>query len=207
MIASGPYAILDVGAHLSAERAPETLERFAAAGIRTFQLRAKALDAGPFLELARACRVRAQAAGVTFIVNDRPDIAALAGADGVHLGQHDLAIVDVRAWLPAHMTIGVSCHSLDQVDIACVAGADHLGYGPVFNTPTKQNPDPVVGVDGLAAACARAGDRAVIAIGGIGLDDLPTIRGAGARAAAMIGALLGAADPTAAARAAVEAWR
>lgn len=203
---AGPYAIVDVGARLTTADAPAVLDALLGAGIVTVQLRAKGLDAGPLLALARRLRAQAHAAGATFVLNDRPDVAALAGADGVHLGQHDLSVADVRRWLPPGMIVGVSCHDLAQVERACGAGADYLGYGPVFATTSKADPDPVVGLDGLAAACMRAGAIPVVGIGGIGVDHLPAIRAAGARGAAMIGALGGAPDPAVAARAALEAW-
>lgn len=202
----GPYAIIDVGPRLPPTSAPRVLDAILAGGVRLVQLRAKDLDAGPFLALARALGATVRAAGGTFVVNDRPDVAALAGAHAVHLGQHDLSVADVRGWLPAGMMIGVSCHSPEQVDAARASGADYLGYGPVFATQSKRNPDPVVGLAGLTEACARAGSVPVVGIGGIGVGDLAAVRAAGARAAAMIGALAGADDPGAAARAAVEAW-
>ena len=203
---SGPYGIVDVAAGGEASHATALLDALLAGGIRIIQLRAKALPGGPLLALALDFRRRTSAAGALLVINDRPDVATLAEADAVHLGQDDLPIARVRAMVPSTLRIGGSCHSLAQVEAACAAGADYLGYGPVFPTRSKADPDPVVGLDGLTAACARAGDTPVVGIGGITLAQLSAVRAAGARSAAMIGALTQVPDPAAAAREAMARW-
>ena len=203
---SGPYGIVDVAEGTAPSATHVLLDALLAGGIRVIQLRAKALPGGPLLALAHHFRRHTRAASALLVINDRPDVATLAEADAVHLGQDDLPIERVRALVPPTLRIGVSCHSLAQVDAACAAGADYLGYGPVFPTSSKANPDPVVGLDGLAAACARAAATPVVGIGGITLAQLGAVRAAGARSAAMIGALAHAPDPTAAAREAVARW-
>src|SRR5438067_13263610 len=100
-------------------------------------------------ELRPLCRARA----ALFIVNDRLDVALAGGADGVHLGQDDLPLAAARRLAPPGFMIGVSTHDLAQARAAAAAGADYLGFGPVFATRSKGNPDPIVGLDGLAAAC------------------------------------------------------
>ena len=203
----GVYPILDVGPHLDAPRAPEAAAALLAGGARVLQLRAKALPGGELLALARVIRALTAGRGATFIVNDRPDVAVLAGADGVHLGQDDLPASAVRPWLPPGMILGVSCHDLGQARAAAEAGvANYIGYGPVFATGSKQNPDPVVGLEGLRAVREAHPALPVVAIGGLGREVLPALAGLGGAGAAMIAALLGAEDVEAATRAAVAAF-
>jgi thiamine-phosphate pyrophosphorylase len=138
---------------------------------------------------------------VAFIVNDRLDVALAAGADGVHLGQDDLPLAAARRVAPAGFVIGVSTHNLAQARAAVAGGADYLGFGPCFATATKENPDPVVGLDALAEVCRLPAP--VVAIGGITLDTVGAVARAGAAAAAIIGAVNAADDVTAAARTAI----
>src|SRR5690606_31187218 len=123
------------------------------------------------LAVARMARQITAAAGALLIVNDRLDVALAAGADGVHLGQDDLPLTDARA-VVAHLRsareasarrflIGISTHNRAQVLEAVRGGADYLGFGPVYATSTKINPDPVQGVDGLREAVAAAGSTPV----------------------------------------------
>ena len=145
-------------------------------------------------------------AGALLIINDRVDVALAVGADGVHLGQTDLPLADARALLGPRVLIGVSTHDVDQVRAAVAAGADYVGFGPVAATRTKLNPDKVVGIQGLAAACAVAGRVPVVAIGGITLADGPALVAAGASAACAISAVNAAPDVAAAGRALGAAW-
>lgn len=187
----GVYAIVDVTAGRPPDAATRLARELLEGGIRVIQLRAKALPARAFLALARELRELTRAAGAAFVVNDRPDIAVLAGAEAVHLGQDDLPAAAVRAWLPASIRIGVSCH--DPAQARAAAGvADYIGYGPVFATATKANPDPVVGVDGLRRIRSEHSELPVVAIGGIDLDRLAAVKSTGVEAAAMISALTGA---------------
>jgi thiamine-phosphate pyrophosphorylase len=180
----GIYAIVDVTADRPPERASRLARELVAGGVRTLQLRAKSLPARRFLELARELR----ALDAFLVINDRPDIAVLAGADAVHLGQDDLPPAAVRSWIPKEMKLGVSCHDPAQAS-AAAALADYIGYGPVFPTASKANPDPIVGVEGLAAIKIAHPALPVVAIGGIDLARLPSVKRAGADAAAMISAL------------------
>ena len=150
------------------------------------------------LALARALSAKCRAAGVPFVMNDRLDLALLADADGLHLGQDDLPIAEARRFFRG--PIGVSTHDLTQLARAIADGADLVGFGPVFATSTKKNPDPVVGLDGLASAC-RAANVPVVAIGGIDRERARLCFDAGAALVAAIGATCAAADPEAAARA------
>jgi thiamine-phosphate pyrophosphorylase len=134
-------------------------------------------------------------------VNDRLDVALAVGADVVHLGQDDLSLADARrlrieAGRP-DLSIGVSTHNHAQALAAATGGADYLGFGPIFGTGSKLNPDPIVGLDALAAVC-RDVSLPVVAIGGITLDTVGAVAQAGASAAALIAAVTSAPDPTAA---------
>lgn len=202
----GILPILDVGegALVDPAKALVSAEATFRGGATTIQLRAKNLSDRTVLELARALRLLADRYEVSFFLNDRPDLALLAKADGVHLGQNDLPAREVRAWLPENMAIGVSCHSVQDADRAVAEGvADYLGFGPVYATTTKLNPDPVVGLDGLSAAVARHPSVCFVGIGGLTLERLPAVRATGARCAAMISGLYSAEDIEARTREAV----
>jgi thiamine-phosphate pyrophosphorylase len=127
--------------------------------------------------------------GVMLIVNDRCDLVMASGAAGVHLGQEDLPPEAARKILPAAAVIGFSTHSLDQIRSAARLPVDYVGFGPVFPTRSKRNPSPLVGVAQLQAACRRS-RKPVVAIGGIGLAELPRVLQAGASSVAVISALM-----------------
>lgn len=168
------------------------------------QLRLK--DAPTAVVLAEAKRLRGEVGDALLIVNDRIDVALAAGADGVHLGQTDVPLAEARAIAGDALIIGISTHDLDQVAAAVAGGADYLGYGPVFPTATKDNPDPVQGVDALAAAVAAAAAVPVVAIGGISPERAAAVAATGCAAACAIAAVNRAADPPAAARAIAAAF-
>ncbi|MCK6549003.1 thiamine phosphate synthase [Myxococcota bacterium] len=191
--------IVDVGALVAPGDVPRVTRSLLAAGARWLQLRAKHATGRQLLTLAREVRRMTRDHGALFVLNDRPDIAVLADADGVHLGQSDLPARDVRPWLPASMFIGVSCHSPRDVEEVQREGlARYVGYGPIFATATKRDHEPVVGVDGLAAITRAHPGLHVVAIGGLQEAHVPAIARAGAGSAAMISALLSCADPGAA---------
>ncbi|MBP6630570.1 MAG: thiamine phosphate synthase [Kofleriaceae bacterium] len=206
----GAYAILDRDDAALAE----VLVARAAGGARVLQVRLKPVH-GPapstaaLLAVARMAREVTRRHGAALVINDRLDLAVLVGADGVHLGQDDLPLADARVLLATAglpMWIGVSTHDADQVRAAIAGGADYLGYGPVFATTTKANPDRVQGLPALAAAVALAGAVPVVAIGGVTPAHGPALAGAGAAAAAAISAITDAPDPAAAVRALAAAW-
>lgn len=195
----GLYAIVDPDA--CGTRDPiEVARAILRGGAAALQLRAKRMDEPARERLGRALREVCAQAGVPFYVNDLPQLARRLGADGVHLGQDDAGISDARAIVGLEAAIGVSTHSLAQALEAEQAGADLIGFGPVFPTHSKDNPDPVVGLPGLAQACACVAIP-IVAIGGIDTHNAREVAAAGAPLAAAIGALCGAADPEAAARA------
>lgn len=181
----------------------------AGAGARVLQVRLKPATTREILAAARMARRVTRELGALLVINDRLDVALAVDADAVHLGQDDLTLADARGALGARgasMMIGVSTHDLAQVRAAVRAGADYLGFGPVFATATKENPDPVVGVDGLAAAVAEAGGTPVVAIGGVTVESAAALHRAGAAAACAIGAVNRAADPAAAGQALGAPW-
>jgi len=172
-------------------------------GACAVQLRVKRGSTRAFVELARAL---VAAVAVPFIVNDRLDVALVAGAAGVHLGQDDLPLAAARRAAPG-LLIGVSTHDPQQAAEAARAGADYLGFGPIFATATKDNPDPVQGLEGLALAVQAAGSVPVVAIGGITPAHAAAIAATGAAAACAISAVNGAPDVASAARVIATAFR
>ncbi len=188
------YAILDVDLTVARGLEPlALLEIWLAAGVRLVQLRAKALPGGRLLDLARAAAERTSAAGAVLIVNDRADVARLAGADGVHVGQGDLGPRDVRRVIGDTAWVGVSTHSAAQATAASREPIDYLAVGPVFPTATKAgSADAVVGLAGVRQGVEAAGAAGVpvVAIGGITLAMAPGVIAAGASSVAVISDLL-----------------
>ena len=191
------YAIvdpLDTGQH------PVALaEALLAGGARCLQLRWKPAPPRDVLDAARAIRPLAHAASALFLVNDRPDLAVLAAADGVHLGQDDLPLAAARRVLGPGRVVGLSTHDPDQARRAADAGADYVAVGPVYATTSKANALAPRGLDLVRAARAVV-PCPLVAIGGIDATSAPDVIAAGADAVAMIGALVRAADPAAAVR-------
>jgi thiamine-phosphate pyrophosphorylase len=167
-------------------------------GADIVQLRNKTAPATALVSAARSLVAYCRARGVPVIVNDHLDVAIAAEADGVHLGQDDMDITEARRrWQPGGL-VGRSTHSLDQALAASDAGADYLGVGPVYATPTKPG-RPAVGT-GLVAEVAAAGiEIPWFAIGGIDAGNIGEVLAAGARRVAVVRAVCAAADPAAAA--------
>jgi thiamine-phosphate pyrophosphorylase len=199
----GFYAVLDRDDEALANQlvAPD------GAGARVLQLRIKAdrrMSGLDLVRIGRMARAVCTRHGAALVLNDRLDLALACEADAVHLGQTDLPLADARAAVAAagrRLAIGISTHDLEQVAAAVAGGADYLGFGPVFATRTKANPDPVVGVAGLAAAVRAAGSVPVVAIGGMTAGAAAEVYRAGAAAICAISAVNEAADVAAAGRA------
>lgn len=198
---TGHYAIVDP-AHC--KDVVQTTEAILAGGCSVLQFRDKGDDDRSMLDLARRVRVLCAAAEVPFVMNDRVDMALLLEADGVHLGQADLLFEDARRLFRG--PIGVSTHSLQQAQQAWEDGADLIGFGPVFGTQSKENPDPQVGLALLGEVCELC-PVPVVAIGGLTVKRVPEVRRAGATLGAAIGAVCGSDDPRAAAAAMTKAWQ
>lgn len=169
------------------------------AGVDLVQLREKTLPDREILLLARRLREITAARGVPFVVNDRPDIAILAKADGVHAGQEDLSPAAVRSLVGPDRIVGVSTHSVEQALAAEREGADYIGVGPMFPTRTK-DAGPTFGPDGLREVLSRVKVPA-FAIGGIGPENLREIAAAGGTRVAVSASVLRAEDPAAVVRA------
>jgi thiamine-phosphate pyrophosphorylase len=191
------YPVLDV-ASLGGRSVGVAIIELARAGVRIVQLRAKELADRLLVELAREAREAARSQGVLFLVNDRPDVARIVGADGVHVGQDDLSPRRSRALLGADAIVGVSTHDLAQVVAASDEPVDYVAIGPVFPTLTKARPDPVVGLELLRRARARV-DLPLVAIGGITLENAGAVVEAGADGVAVVSGLMAASDLTSAA--------
>jgi thiamine-phosphate pyrophosphorylase len=174
-------------------------------GVDVVQLREKHADDGPLLAAATLLAARCGDLGVPFLVNDRPDIALAAGADGVHVGQGDLPPAVCRALLGDHAVIGLSTHAPVELDAAITAPVTYLSAGPVQATPTKPG-RPGTGVE-YASLAARLSPVPVFVTGGVTPSTIPALAASGVRHFVVVRALTEAADPRAAAhelRAAIE---
>ncbi|MBI2002034.1 MAG: thiamine phosphate synthase [candidate division NC10 bacterium] len=171
-----------------------------AGGADMIQLRDKAGDLRELLPQARAIQALCRSQGAIFIVNDRLDLALAAGADGVHVGQEDLPAEAARRLLPPGRILGVSTHTPEQAEAARLAGADYIGFGPMFPTGTKDTGYTPRGLPGLRDVRA-ASSLPILAIGGITLDTVEGVIAAGATAPAVISAIVAAPDIAAAAAA------
>ena len=181
------------------ERVLTTVRAARDAGAEVVQLRRKGEDARLTLRLAERCRELVPPGGGTlFIINDRVDIAMAAGADGVHLGQDDLPLAAARRLWPAGL-VGRSTHSLGQAFAAQAEGANYIGVGPVWATPTKPG-RPAVGLELVRAVAAARLRIPWVAIGGVDGTTVDAVLAAGARAVAAVRAVTAASDPEAAAR-------
>lgn len=146
-------------------------------------------------EVGRLCREY----GATFLVDDRVHLVSELGADGVHLGKHDMPVSEARRLLPAGTIIGATANTFEDIARAAAAGADYIGLGPFRFTETKRNLSPILGLEGyreIFERCREAGiTLPVVAIGGITAADVAAILATGATGIALSGALLGAEDP------------
>lgn len=175
------------------------LEAALSGGVEIVQLRMKTDDDADVLAAAARYRRICDAHGALLIVNDRPDLALAADADGVHVGQDDTPVHVARAALGPERIVGLSTHSPAQVDAAGRAGVDYIGVGPVNATPTKPG-RAAVGLELVRHAAAHCA-LPFFAIGGIDVAGASAVRAAGAQRIAVVRALTEAADPRAAAAA------
>jgi len=190
------YVLMDGCGTLDAFR--RLAGQLVASGVHVIQLRDKSLDDRRLIERARTLREITGPAGVLFIMNDRPDLAVLSRADGVHLGQEELSVKDARTIVGPDKLVGVSAHSIEQARQAVLDGANYLGVGPTFPSNTKHFAEfPGVA---LVRAVAQEIRLPAFAIGGINPENLPLVLGSGLSRVAVSGAVAGAADPAAAVR-------
>ena len=180
------YAIVD------SAFAPTSVAEFArelvAGGVTLIQYRNKQGSSHQLLSDARELR-RACPAGVTLIMNDRADLAVAADFDGVHLGQKDLPARAVRRLLPFPKIVGVSTHTMAEVQAADASNVDYIAVGPIFGTTSKVDHEPIVGLDGLSRTRALT-PKPIVAIGGITLENCSSVIRAGADSVAVISSLL-----------------
>ncbi len=186
------YAILDPTLLTSSEL--DLAEALAGSGVELIQYRNKTASSRQFFEVSRQLANALGPRGVRLIVNDRPDIALLAGAGGVHVGQDDLSVEDARSICGPDRWVGVSTHTLDQLAAADRTSADYIAFGPIFPTATKKNPDPVVGTELLRKA-RQMTKKPLVAIGGITLERAAEVYRAGADSLAVIRDLICAPNP------------
>jgi thiamine-phosphate pyrophosphorylase len=169
------------------------------AGVDMVQLRDKEADEATLREAARELCALCRAHGAIFILNDRPDLALDCGADGVHLGQDDTPVDDVRSAVGDRLAIGLSTHSPEQIAAAEASSADYYAVGPVHETPTKPG-RPAVGLE-LVRHAAAVASKPWFAIGGIDPRNVGEVAAAGASRVVVVRAIRDAPDPAAAARA------
>jgi len=186
------YAIIDPTLLTISEL--ELAEALAGSGVELVQYRNKTASSRQFFEISRQLASALGPRGVRFIVNDRPDIALLTNAGGVHVGQDDLSVEDARAVCGPDRWVGVSTHNLEQLAAADRTSADYIAIGPIFTTATKKNPDPVVGTELLRKA-RQLTKKPLVAIGGITLERAAEVYRAGADSLAVIRDLICAPNP------------
>jgi thiamine-phosphate pyrophosphorylase len=195
------YAIIDPT--LLAISELELAEALAGSGVELIQYRHKTASSRQYFETSRKLSSALAPRGVRLIVNDRPDVAMLAGAGGVHVGQEDLSVAEARAVCAGSQGgdfwVGVSTHTLEQLAAADRTSADYIAFGPIFPTATKQNPDPVVGIELLGRA-RRMTKKPLVAIGGITLERAAEVYRTGADSLAVIRDLIAAPNPAVRAR-------
>jgi len=191
------YAILDPA--IASRPLASLAESLVGAGVKLMQLRDKRSSARRVQEEVQHLLAVVAPKDVRLIVNDRPDIAAISGAGGVHVGQNDLPVEEARKICGLPKWVGVSTHNLDQLRDADRTSADYIAVGPIFPTGTKENPDPVVGVEFVRKA-RQLTRKPLVAIGGIRIESVADVFRAGADSVAIIGDLNAAPDPGARAR-------
>ena len=195
--ASRLYGIVDLG-YVTAENAAVAAEKLVAGGVDVLQLRAKNVVIREVARLASAIHRITSAAGVPLIINDYPELLREVPAEGVHVGQDDTSVADARAAAGRPVIVGKSTHSLAQARAAAAEGADYIGFGPLFATPTKPG-RPAIGLHDIAAVHEQV-SIPIFCIGGIKLSNLREVAAAGAQRVVIVSGWLQAADIFAAVR-------
>jgi thiamine-phosphate pyrophosphorylase len=185
------YVILDSA--LLTIPVQDCAQELADAGVRLLQYRAKKASARGLLNSSQKLASQLVPAGISFVVNDRPDVAVLAGATGVHVGQDDLEVEQARSLVGKDNWVGVSTHNLEQFRAAAATSADYIAVGPVFATSSKASPDVVVGSE-FVRRVRDLSEKPIVAIGGITLDNAASVIAAGADCVAVISDVLRASD-------------
>jgi len=188
------YGILDLG-YVTASDAPRVLSQMLAGGVDLVQLRAKNRPLDEVAALARQLQPLATAAGVPFILNDYPHLAAELRLDGVHVGQDDLSVAEARRLLGPGRIVGKSTHSVAQAVAAAAEQPDYIAFGPLFATPTKPDYHPI-GTEEIRRVHELV-SLPIYCIGGIKRENLDAVLAAGARRVVIVSGILQAADITA----------
>lgn len=187
------YCILDLG-YVSEAAAEQATAELLSGGADFLQLRAKNHDTDTIRRVAERLLPLCREAGVPFILNDHPDLAAELDADGVHIGQDDGSLAAARAIVGEGKIVGRSTHSLDQARAALAEGFDYIGFGPLFPTPTKLG-RPGIGLEAVITMEQEVGSKIpAFCIGGITPETVPDVLAAGARRIVVVSALLQASD-------------
>ncbi len=185
------YGIVDLG-YVAQDAVKSTTSRMIEGGIDVIQLRAKECEPTKIGTLAEEIVSMTKPAGVPFIVNDHPEVAKAVGADGVHVGQDDARVDEVRNLLGDDQIVGKSTHSLAQAEAAASEAVDYIGFGPLFSTPTKPE-YPAIGLEDIRAVHEKVA-LPIFCIGGVKLHNLPQVVAAGARRAVVVSEILQAPD-------------
>jgi thiamine-phosphate pyrophosphorylase len=191
------YAILDFNHGLKENLS--IAKALVDARVQLIQLRAKSAPSREYFDASRALNAELRSQGVRFIVNDRPDIATMVDAGGVHVGQEDFPVEEARKICGDSRWVGVSTHNLEQFRAAIRTSADYIAVGPIFPTSTKENPDPVVGL-GLLRTVRPLTKKPIVAIGGITIESAEVIYRAGADSLAVVRDLVENVNPAERAR-------
>lgn len=186
------YGILD-GDYTDREQASEIVKKMVAGGIDILQLRAKNWSIEKITQTAREIHPLTQQAGVPLIINDYPQIASQIGAEGVHVGQDDLSVKEVRELLGKNILVGLSTHSLQQANAAATQEVDYIGFGPLFSTATKPDYSPI-GTAEIAQIHQDQAKLPIFCIGGIKKDNAPCVLEAGAQRLVVVSGILHADD-------------
>ncbi len=186
------YPITDT--NLSGLSHAEQIDRLIAGGATLIQLRDKHAAPRDLYPQAEAALQIARKHDVQLIINDRVDVALALGAAGVHLGQTDMPVEAARRLLGERVIVGISTHNLEQAKLAANMPVDYVAFGPIFKTSTKENPDPIAGLEALRGVRTIVGSLPVVAIGGITLANAEEAWKAGADAVSSIAALVS--DPS-----------
>lgn len=187
------YGIVDFG-YVARGDVVTVTQQLLTGGADVIQLRAKGAEMDDIIHTAKQILPLCKSAGISFILNDFPQLALELGADGVHIGQDDGSIQDVRLRIGENMLIGRSTHSLEQARQAMADGADYIGFGPLFPTPTKAG-RPAIGLEEISKMETEVGQHVpAFCIGGIKMKNLPQVLAAGAKRCVIVSQLLTAAD-------------
>jgi thiamine-phosphate pyrophosphorylase len=186
------YGILDLG-YVGRDRLAWMAREMIAGGIDAIQVRAKKHPAPEIAAMGSELLAITRDAGIPLIVNDFPEVAAAIGADGVHVGQDDPPMSEVRAIVGGTLLVGRSTHSLEQARAAAAERADYIGFGPLFATPTKPDYAPI-GIEDIRQVHEEHPALPIFCIGGIKRENLPQVLAAGARRVVIVSGILQAAD-------------